>query len=123
MESPELPLLEVVKQVTALLDNVIRGRSVTKEQLHEAGMQLLARSFDAKTESVDLTAHGTKLHNMLRSPRFAQQEGSREFLGFTLLYPVSTPYLFNWTPESYATACAFVHTQTPSVPCGPRPQT
>jgi hypothetical protein len=84
MDSSEASLFETVKQVTALLDSIIRGRSVAKEQLHNAGVQLLARSFDAKTEAVDLTAHGTKLHNMLRSPRFAQQEGSRECESFKI---------------------------------------
>jgi len=78
MNSTESSLLEVVKQVTVLLDSIIRGRCVAKEQLHNAGVQLLARSFDARMETVDLTTHGTKLHNMLRSPRFAQQEGSRK---------------------------------------------
>ena len=58
-------------------------------ELQETGLTLLNQTFgegDA-SDREQLVSQGIKLHNMLRSPRFSQEDGNRESIGFSSLFP------------------------------------
>ncbi len=79
-----LSITDLFVQLTQQLDALIRGRKIDQVALNSLSGFLLSRSFDVKEspDSDSLVHQGIKLHNLLRSPRFSNQEGGSKFISF-----------------------------------------